>query len=165
MTKIEEIILNKMMDLINYILSKALKPDITIDKVTELNEKELENIKKQYEIEGIIIDVDDTLRKDMKSIPKVNRNWIESLKEKFKIVILSNGKDRELEEYFSQNNIDYIGFAFKPLKRNFLKACKKMNLKPNKVLVIGDSLIDDIYGAKRLKMKSAIVKNVEDDER
>lgn len=91
--------------------------------------------------------------------------WIESLKDKIKIIIVSNGVDQNIEKYFKENGIDYIGFACKPLKKNFLKACEKMNVKPENVLAIGDSLFDDIYGGKRNKMKTALVKEVEDNER
>lgn len=165
MMTLDELVANKLMDLVNYILSKIIKPDITLDKVTQLNAKEIEKINQKYGIEGIVLDVDDTLRKNMKSIPKANKDWIESLRGKIKIIILSNGKDKNIEKHFKEKGIDYIGFAHKPLKRNFLKACQKMNLNPDKVLVVGDSLFDDIYGGKRNNMKTALVKTVEDDGR
>lgn len=165
MRRIEEIKGDKIIDLAHYVLSKIVKPDITIDKVTELTEDEIEIIKQKYGIEGIILDVDDTLRKEMKNIPKCNQDWIESLRGKFKIVVLSNGIDKKIEEYFRERGIDYIGFALKPLKKNFKKACETMNLPPNKVLVIGDNLLDDVYGGKRNAMKTALVRGVEDEER
>ena len=80
-------------------------------------------------------------------------------------MIVSNGVDKDIEKYFNKNGIDYIGFACKPLKKNFLKACEKMNVTPVSVLMVGDSLFDDIYGEKRNKMKTALVKEVEDNER
>ncbi len=165
MKSLEKIVGDKIFDLVNYMLSKIIKPDIAIDKVRELNEEELERIKQEYGIEGIILDVDDTLRKEMREIPKCNQDWIESLREKFKIIVLSNGIDKGIEKYFRERGIDYIGFALKPLKKNFKKACEKMNISPDKVLVIGNDLIDDVHGGKRNKMKTALVKEVEDDER
>jgi predicted HAD superfamily phosphohydrolase YqeG len=57
---------------VQYVLSKFIKPDITIDKVIQLDEKEIEKIKQKYGIDGIILDVNETLRKEMKSIPKYN---------------------------------------------------------------------------------------------
>lgn len=101
----------------------------------------------------------------MKDIPKCNKEWIEDLKDKIKIMIVSNGVDKDIEKYFNENGIDYIGFACKPLKKNFLKACEKMNVPPVSVLMVGNSLFDDIYGGKRNKMKTALVKEVEDNER
>ena len=156
---------DKILDLVHYVLSKFIKPDITLNKVNELDVQAIEKLRQQYGIEAVILDVDDTLRKDMKDVPKCNKEWIEGLKGKIKIMIVSNGVDKDIEKYFKENGIDYIGFACKPLKKNFLKACEKMNVKPENVLAIGNSLFDDIYGGKRNNMKTALVKEVEDNER
>ena len=40
-----------------------------------------------------------------------------------------------------------------------------MNVSADKVLVIGDSLLNDIYGGKKNNMKTALIKEVEDTER
>ena len=96
----------------------------------------------------------------MKRIPKCNEDWIELLRGKLKVVIVSNGFDRNLERLFDEKGIDYIMFAHKPLKMNFLKACKLMNLPPDKVLTVGDGLIFDVHGGHRLNMHTALVKDV-----
>lgn len=165
MKNIDELIADKVIEIVHYALSKVIKPDITIGKIAELDEAKIEEIEQKYGIDGIILDVDETLRKEMKNIPKCNKDWLERIKGKIKIIILSNGIDKKIESYFKENGIDYIGFAHKPLKRNFLKACKQMELTPDKVLVIGDSIFDDIYGGKRNNMKTALVKEVEETER
>lgn len=165
MKTLDEIIGDKIVGIAHYILSKFVKPDITVDKVTQLDKEKFNKIISKYGIEGIILDVDETLRKEMKDIPKCNKDWIESLRGKVKIIILSNGKDKKIEKYFQEKGINYIGFAHKPLKKNFIKACEQMNISPNKVLVVGDSLFDDIYGGKKNNMKTVLVKEVEDNER
>lgn len=165
MKTLDEIIGDKILGIAHYILSKFVKPDITVDKVTQLDKEKFDKIISKYGIEGIILDVDETLRKEMKDIPKCNKDWIESLRGKVKIIILSNGKDKKIEKYFQEKGINYIGFAHKPLKKNFVKACEQMNIIPNKVLVVGDSLFDDIYGGKKNNMKTVLVKEVEDNER
>ncbi len=163
MKTINEIVADKILDLVQYALSKFIKPDIALEKINQLDLKEIDKLKQQYGIEGIILDVDQTLRKAMKDIPRCNKEWIESLKGRIKIIILSNGMDKRIEQYFRANGIDYIGFAYKPLKRNFVKACKKMDLSPEKVLIIGDSLFADVYGGKRNNMRTALVKSVEEE--
>ena len=165
MKTLDEILADKTMDILHYMLSKIVKPDMVFDKVTELDENQIKEIKQKYGIECVILDVDETLRKDMKNIPKVNKNWIEKIQEHIKIVVLSNGRDKKVEEYFNERGIRYISCAHKPLKMNFLKVCKEMNVEPDKVLVIGDSLFDDVYGGKRNKMRTALVKDVEEEER
>ena len=165
MRRVEDIIIDKIESLIHYVLAKLIKPDITIDTVTELDEKQIKEIKRKYEIEGIILDVDETLRKNMNDIPKVNQEWIEKLRGQLKVIILSNGKDGKLENYFKEKGIDYIAFAHKPLKKNYLKACQLLNLPTNKVMVVGDSIFDDIYGGQKNYMVTVLVKNVIDEER
>lgn len=164
MKKIEDLVADKLYEIINYTLSKVIKPDITIDKVTQLDENMIAKIKDKYSIEGIILDVDDTLRKNMNKIPKCNQEWVERLRGQLKVIIVSNGNDRDIEKFFREKGIDYIGFAHKPLKKNFIKACEKMEVEPDKVLVVGDSVIDDIHGGKRNRMKTALVKKVEEEE-
>ena len=165
MKAIEDIMADKIIGLVEFVLSKIIKPDITVDKVGQLNEKEIDRIKKEYGIEGIILDVDETLRKEMKNIPLCNQKWIESLRGRIKVVVLSNGVDGKIEEYFKDKGIDYIGFAHKPLRKNFMKACEIMEVEPDKVLVVGDSLLDDVYGGKRNRMRTVLVKEVDDGER
>ena len=158
---VEERIADKIMKLVHTVLLKTVKPDMTIGKVSELDAQEIERIKKEYGIEAIILDVDETLRANMKRIPDANKEWIETIRDKIKIIILSNGIDRNVEEYFAQKGIDYIGFAHKPFKKNFVKACQKLNVKPENVMVVGDSLFDDVYGGKKNNMKTALVMDVE----
>lgn len=162
MKTIDELIGDKILDLAHFVLSKMVKPDLTFENVQEIDDKMIETLKKKYEIEGIIIDVDETLRKEMRDIPTANKEWLKRLKGKFKIIILSNGMDKGVEEYFKEQGIDYIGFGLKPLKRNFKRACQKMNLRPEQVLVIGNDLFDDIYGGKRNNMWTGLVKDVDE---
>ena len=164
MKRPEEILGDQILRLVHYTLSKVIKPDITLDKVTDLSADELEKIKRKYGIEAIILDVDDTLRAETDMIPKANREWIESLRGKVKIIILSNGIDKNIEKYFSDIGIDYIGFAHKPFKMNFVKACQRLGVKPENALMVGNSLFDDIYGGQRNNMKTALVRNVEEHE-
>ena len=165
MKKLEDVFAEKIFNLVNYALNQLIKPDITIENVRKINEQGIKTLKEKYETEGIILDVDDTLRKDMKMLPKVNQEWLDMMKRNFKVTVVSNGLDGKIEEYLKQKGIDYIFLANKPLKGGFKKACDRMNLKPEKVLVIGDSRLDDIYGGKRNNMYTALVKDVEEEER
>ena len=164
MKRIEDIIGQRMMDLAHWILTKLVKADLHVENVREITPEMIKKLKEDYNIQGVIIDVDETLRKDMNDIPECNKEWLKSLKGQLKVVILTNGIDKKLEEYFEKQDIDYIDFAMKPLKRNFKKACKKMDVNPENVLVIGDDLFDDIHGGQKNKMKTILVKNVEEEE-
>ena len=163
MKNIEYYIVGKIYNKLNQVLAKIIEPDISVEKIGQLDVERICEIKERYGIEGVILDVDDTLRKDMKDIPKCNQEWIETIREQLKVIVVSNGIDKKMETFFKEREIEYIGFANKPLKKNFLKACEKMNIEPEQVLVIGDSLFSDIYGGKRNNMKTARVEKVEEE--
>ena len=145
------------------VLLRIIVPDISIDNVNEIDEVGIKCLKEYHGIEGFILDVDETIRSNGRDIPPANQEWIDRIKDEFKIIVVSNGMDGRLKKYFEERGITYIPFAFKPLKMNFMKACEEMNLAPERVLVVGDSLVDDIIGAKMSGCKSALIKGIEEE--
>lgn len=164
MKPIEDIVADKIYELVNYMLAKKIKPDIKLETVGALSKEDIRKLKDELGIQGVILDIDETVRKDMNKIPKCNEEWIDMLKDELKVIVVSNGVDKGIENFFRLKGIDYIGFAHKPLKKNFIKACEMLGIVPEKTLVIGDSLFSDIYGGKRNNMKTALVKKVNDEE-
>ena len=164
MKPIEDIVADKIYEIVNYMLAKKIKPDIKLETVGALSKEDIRKLKDELGIQGVILDIDETVRKDMNKIPKCNEEWIDMLKDELKVIVVSNGIDKGIENFFRLKGIDYIGFAHKPLKKNFIKACEMLGIAPEKTLVIGDSLFSDIYGGKRNNMKTALVKKVDDEE-
>lgn len=161
---IVQLIEQKIYNVISNRLRKYIKPNLTLKEVNDIDLEVLKKIKSIYGIGGIILDVDETLRKDMMKIPDCNQEWIKYMKQEFKVLILSNGYDNSVKDFADENGVEYIGFAKKPLKKYFLDACDRMGLNPENVLVIGDNIINDIHGANKCGMISAIVDRVKDDE-
>lgn len=163
MKPIEDILADKIYELVNYVLAKKIKPDMKLETVGSLTKEDIRKLKEELGVQGVILDIDETVRKDMKMIPKCNEEWLDMLKQELKVIVVSNGIDGKVEDFLKTKGIDYIGFAHKPMKRNFIRACEKIGIAPEKTLVIGDSLWSDIFGGKRNNMKTALVKRVEDD--
>ena len=162
--QILQLVEQKIYSAISQRLKRFIKPNLTLNQVDEINLELVKKLKSVYGIGGLILDVDETLRKNMMNIPTCNKRWIEFMKQEFKVLILSNGYDEQVKGFANENGIEYIGFAKKPLKRYFLDACNKMGLNPENVLVIGDDIINDIHGANKCGMITAIVDNVKSDE-
>ena len=157
---LEDRIMDFIFSKVNAAMAKVVKPDMEVDNVGCLNVDEIKKLKKEYGIKGIILDIDETVRSDMGDIPKVNQEWISMIKDELKVIVVSNGIDKKVERYFELLGIDYIGFAHKPLKKNFRKACERLELNPEDILVIGDDTFSDIYGGRRNGMKTIRVKGV-----
>ena len=150
----------KIYNAINNQLKKCIIPNLKLQKVTDIDLQLVKKLKSEYGIGGIILDVDETIRKNMMDIPDCNKKWIQFMKQEFKVIILSNGYDKKIEEFSKENNLKYLSFATKPLKGNFLKACDNIGLNPENVLLIGDDIVADIYGGNRCGLITAIVETV-----
>ena len=120
MKPIEDILADKIYELVNYVLAKKIKPDMKLETVGSLTKDDIRKLKEELGVQGVILDIDETVRKDMKSIPKCNQEWIEMLKSQLKVIVVSNGVDKGIENFFKLQGIDYIGFAHKPMKKNFI---------------------------------------------
>lgn len=167
---LEDRIMDWFFSKVNAAMSHIIKPDMKVDNVGCLNVDEIRALKQKYGVKGVILDIDETVRHDMGEIPEVNKEWIDMIKQELKVIVVSNGVDKKVERYLELLGIDYIGFAHKPLKKNFIKACEKLDLKPEEILVIGDDTFSDIYGGRRngmktIQVKSVVVDNKEKDDR
>ena len=60
MKTLDELIADKILEMVQLVLSRVIKPDIHISKLDQLNSEEIEKVKQEYGIEGIILDVDNT---------------------------------------------------------------------------------------------------------
>lgn len=151
---------SKVLEIKTKFLPIFLRPDILLNNITELDTCMIFNLKEKYDIQGIILDVDETLRKNMQPIPVYIKEWLENLIKNIKVIVLSNGYDKRVEDYLKNIGITYISLACKPMRRGFLKSALELNIKPNKILVIGDSLVDDILGGKISGMMTGLVKKL-----
>lgn len=161
--RLQEMVEQKIYNVIDNKLKKFIKPSFSFNEVKDIDLEIVKKLKKEYGIAGIILDVDETLRKDMMTIPDCNKEWVEFMKKEFKVIILSNGIDKKIKEYAKKNEIGYISFAKKPLKRGFFSACDMMGLYPENILVIGNDIICDIYGGNRSGMFTALINGVRDN--
>lgn len=111
---------------------------------------------------AVIIDVDNTL------IPYDDRSlkpWHQTLKASlldhgFKVILLSNNHPENIAQFAKDIGFDVIPRATKPLNRGFKKALKILNVDSRDVLVIGDQLMTDVYGASRMRLSSILVKPI-----
>ena len=133
-------------------------PDLYLDSVKNISAELL----KKNNLNGIILDVDNTLIDYYKNLIDGAEEWCENLKnEGIKCIIVSNSNKKEKVDTVAKKlDIDYIMFAKKPFKSGFKKATNKLELKPEEIAVVGDQLFTDVLGAKRMKMFSILVKPI-----
>lgn len=102
-------------------------------------------------IRGVILDLDNTIvSEDDRYLSPKAEDWIRQAKlAGLSFFILSNGKRSYRVRYWSARlDIPAINPAKKPFPNSFYKAMNSIQLPPEKVVVIGDSLHTDVMGAK-----------------
>ena len=90
----------------NIIISLFIEPNIIVNSVLELTSDELDYLK-TLGIKGLILDVDETLRYNMKMIDNDTFNWLIMAKSKMNIAVVSNGYDMRIEETLRLLKIPY----------------------------------------------------------
>lgn len=133
-------------------------PNLYLDSVKNINPTLL----KKNNINGLILDVDNTLIDYYRNMIEGLDKWCEEIKQEgIKCIILSNSNKKDKVETVAKKlDIDYIMFAKKPMKSGFKRALERLELESSQVAVVGDQLFTDVLGAKRMNMFSILVKQV-----
>ena len=134
-----------------------LKPTLIYnDDVTKVSINEL----KKLNIEGLILDLDNTIMAPKSARLELHvKYWLDAMKMNFKIVILSNNKKAfYLEAVRQVLDLPVIGFAKKPWSVD--EALDILKLPNDKIAVIGDRPLTDIWLGQRFGFKTVLVRSL-----
>jgi HAD superfamily phosphatase (TIGR01668 family) len=136
-------------------LFKFLCPDEYYDSIFDIDLDKL----KRKNIEGIIIDLDNTLVPwgEEETTDKLH-HWLKNLKNSgFKVCIVSNNRGARTTSIANKLNLPIIEQAWKPRKKAFKKAILVLRVPREKLAVVGDQIFTDVFGGKRMNMKTILV--------
>lgn len=74
-----QLIEQKIYNVISNRLRKYIKPNLALKEVNDIDLELLKKLKSIYGIGGIILDIDETIRKDMMKIPDCNKDIINDI--------------------------------------------------------------------------------------
>lgn len=134
---------------------RLLTPDLFVPSVTHLSR----DIFLDKGIQGLFLDLDDTLVKVHNSVPEPEvAQWLSAMQRDFKLYIVSNNRSSRRVAAFSEPlGIPYTCRALKPLNWGFQKALREMDLLPQRVAMIGDQLFTDVAGGRLLGALTILV--------
>lgn len=117
-------------------------------------------------IKGLIFDVDNTIATMGKGITEGCYKWIKEAKELgYKVCILSNSVNlKKVKKIMIDLDVLGLCFAKKPSTKGFEMALKLLNLKKEEVIMIGDQVFTDVWGANRFGIKSILVNPINKKE-
>lgn len=136
-------------------LSK-FKPTWTIESIFNITQAEI----KRRGIRVILTDLDNTLMawNNADGDQKL-RAWLRTMDQaEIPVVVVSNNNPGRVEKAVRPLGIPYFARSLKPLTRWIRRAQRKYQLGNDEVVLVGDQLITDIWGANRAGIRSVLVK-------
>jgi uncharacterized protein len=130
-------------------LKKLLTPDLILPTgVTGIDLQAL----KHRGIQGMILDVDDTLLVlGSSDLDPAVIAWVEQAKQDFQLWIASNNPStRLIASVANALDVPFINNARKPSRRSLRRIMEEMDLTPVQVAIVGDRLSTDILVGNRL---------------
>lgn len=138
------------------------KADMYQKDIFSINYKKL----KEMDINVLVFDLDNTIIEKKKNVVDDNvKELFKRLKKDFKVIIISNTWNRKKIEYVSKElDIEYIMNARKPFKYGYNKAKGLSNTSVRNICMIGDQLLTDILGAKKMGYYCCLVDPIHQSE-
>ncbi len=136
---------------------KAIYPDEYLDSTYEIDFEQL------YEdgYRGVIFDIDNTLVPHGAPADERSKKLLNYLRDRgFKIVLLSNNTKTRVDMFNEDLHLDSIPRGAKPFLKGYKKAMQIMGTSKENTFFVGDQLFTDVWGAKRLGIRSILVKPI-----
>lgn len=117
------------------------------------------DILEQYQLEGLVLDVDETLVPlRVSQASEELRQWVEQVRPRVALWLVSNNlSETRISNIANSLNVPYIIGAGKPSRRKLKKAVEAMNLPVERVAMVGDRLFTDVLAGNRLGMFTILV--------
>lgn len=135
-----------------------LLPDEFVSSVFEITPEKLQ----AKGIQGIITDLDNTLVEwDRADATEEIASWMKQLQEAgIRVLIASNNNEERVKRFAEPLGIPYIHRAKKPLGNAYYAGLVQLKLQRHEVAMIGDQLLTDVFGGKRQKLYTFLVRPV-----
>lgn len=133
-------------------------PDIYQKSIYTINYNQLFSRGIRY----LLFDLDNTLVPVKEKVP--SKEVIELFKKLkkmgFKIIIFTNSPSKRVKPFKNILEVDCCPFACKPFSRKFLSIIKVYDIKFSEVAIIGDSMMDDIYGGNNVGITTILIEQL-----
>lgn len=113
----------------------------------------------QMKVRAVLLDVDDTLSAHGSQIPYPGSvEWAQELVDRgFQLIILSNNTKDRVAPFAGKYGLPFLTFAAKPLPVGYLRAARRLGVKPRECVIVGDQVFTDVLGANLCGMQSILL--------
>lgn len=134
---------------------ERMLPDMIVNRIYDIDLAAL----KDRGIKGIVTDLDNTLvgARDPLATPELVA-WLAGVSDYgFKVVIVSNNNETRVAKFANPLGVPYIHAARKPIGKPFHRALGMLGLQASETVMIGDQLLTDVMGGRRMGLFTILV--------
>ncbi|MBQ6542148.1 MAG: YqeG family HAD IIIA-type phosphatase [Lachnospiraceae bacterium] len=112
-------------------------------------------------VRGIIFDIDNTLVPQDAPATEETEEFFRMIHALgFRTCVISNNTEERVKPFAERAGSEYVFHARKPLKRSYRKAMAFLGTDPQTTLFVGDQLLTDMFGARRLGIPCVLVEPI-----
>ena len=132
-----------------------LKPKIKLERVTDITPE----ILKKYNLNSLILDVDNTLSTHHGDVLTDGlEDWLRLMQENgIKLMVLSNSKARRVKPFAEKIGLPFISLGLKPLPFGYIRAIKALGSKRKNTAIVGDQIFTDVLGGNAVGVKTLLL--------
>ena len=113
----------------------------------------------------IIFDLDNTIGDIKEKICEERTcDFLNKLNKKIKVVIASNSRKKRVNLFCQNLECDFYSFSLKPTSKIFKKIKNKYNIKYDKIVIVGDQLLTDVFLGNRMGCLTILVDQKNDKD-
>jgi HAD superfamily phosphatase (TIGR01668 family) len=129
-----------------------------LGRLAELTPAHLEALR----VKALLLDVDNTLTTHNNPVPDPSAlEWIAAIRAAgIKICIASNNRRSRVEPFAASLGLSCVFRALKPIPLGFLRAARRLGLKPGEFAVVGDQIFTDVLGGNLFGAKTVLLRPI-----
>ena len=141
-------------------MRRMFVPDRMLGSYRELTPELLAS----FGIRALLIDIDNTLAPYEQEEPdEAVRNWFSALAEAgIRAALVSNNHPPRVERFNRTLGLPAYADSKKPSRRTLLRAMEELGVSKEECAVLGDQLLTDVFGGKRLGLVAFAVVPIRD---
>ena len=135
-------------------------PHVFLPDVTHISPELLEKLG----VSGLLLDIDGTLMQTRDAMPEQKvLDWMEAMKAAgVTLYILSNNKHFDRVKAFAEAvGLPWQHLAKKPGCAGFREAAQRLDMAPERLAMVGDQTLTDMWGARRFGCKGILVESTD----
>ena len=133
----------------SFIIPDYYYPDIYSINYEKLQERKIDTL--LFDVDNTIAFVDDIM------ISKQTIKLFEKLKKTYKILLLSNNHEERVKPISQKLGVKMLAQVDKTEKKAYEQALQILNAKEKNTAAIGDQMLSDIVGAKKINITAILV--------